>query len=194
MAGVPSPPPPRQWGIYNTDGTIALVAESCVSVEIQKEYYVPNYYLESDSAGAPSGFMSYDKVEEPGIDRVVLAQGVNDASRRTFLNALDAILASMLLYDVVTPEKSYLNRNVTRYSLKRSSRNGVSLIVAELVLTEIMLINSAQFSNTQTPSGAGTVTLGQPQVTAPTTAQQTAVNNSPDLTDPFSTGAAAGIP
>jgi len=169
-----------QWGIYNTDGTPALLADSCVSVEVTKEFRVSDYPVE------PGSFLSYDKVELPGTYRVQMSQGTNEQARATFLNALDTIISGVTLYNVNTPEKQYTSVTVDRYSYRRTAKNGVSLIVVELVLIQVRVVGQYSFSATSVkspPAAAPVASIGQ--VTGTATSQVALVSGSSDLTDPF---------
>lgn len=170
-------PTTRTWGLYLNNAP-AIVAESCVSMELRAEYVVADFQIESGA------FNSYDKVWRPNIIRMRLAQGESDQARQTFLDSLEAIITDTQLYDAVTPEKTYTGVNVTRYEYRRTASEGTSLIVAELILTQILTGVTPQYSNVRTPSAADPVSTGTVQTQGLSSQQQSAVNASPDL-NPF---------
>ncbi|MFP3548821.1 hypothetical protein SB748_36135, partial [Rhizobium sp. SIMBA_035] len=78
------------------------------------------------------GFADYNKVQMPYNARVQLACGGSDTRRSAFLSSIEAAKQSTALYTVITPDATYENANVVSYDLRRTSKNGVTLIVAEL--------------------------------------------------------------
>ncbi len=174
----------KQWGLY-LNNQPAIVAESVVSFEIRQDYRIVEYPNESGA------FESYDKVWIPYIIHLKLAQGQSDLDRQTFLDSLESLADDTNLYDAVTPEKTYTNVNVQHYDYRRQSDNGVSLIVADLWLEQIIADVSPQFTSVKVPSAANPVSGGTVQTQAATTKQQSAVQASPDLTTPF---AVDGVP
>lgn len=170
-------PSARKWGLY-LNGVPALLADSCISTAFRQDYTV------SDAPQEPNAFQSYDKVQVPFDARIRMAQGGSDLDRQLFFVTLIAIAGSYDLYSVVTPEISYTNMNITHYEYERKSQNGVSLIVAELWLTQIRQTASATYSNVKSPAAANPVNTGTQQTVPLTSAQTTAVEASPDLVGP----------
>jgi hypothetical protein len=155
-----------KWGIYNKAGVRILTPDSVISFSFLNEYRISDYPVEL------GGFESYNKVATPFDARLVFTKGGTVADRKSFLDLLDAIIISLELFDVVTPEKAYINANIIRYDYERASRSGVSLLSVAIFLREIRaaaqttLSSSRQpFANTQAPSGCDSVTTGaqQPQ-------------------------------
>lgn len=163
--------PPR-WGLFNSDGSIALAPDSIISVDFKKDWKVPNYPQELGS------FESYNKVTMPFDARVRMTKGGTDAERSAFLDTVDAAADSLNLYGVVMPDVTYENANIVNYSFQRTSTNGVGLLTVDLWLLEIRQTATAAFSNTAAPSGADPVSTGNLQPQAPTTAQAAAATES----------------
>lgn len=136
-----------QWGIYDADNARVLDADSVLSVGFNAEYRIADFPIEQ------GGFESYDKVAMPYSARVVLTKGGSSADRREFLAKLEEVRADLNLYSVVTPERTYLNANITRISIDRSREQGANLITAEIVLQEIRQNATASFTASQ-PSAA----------------------------------------
>ena len=173
--------PAAPWGLY-LNGQPAIVAESCVSFEMRQDYVIANYPLESGA------FESYDKVWTPFIIRMRLTSPPGADARATFLAALETIAETTVLYDAVTPDLIYTDVNVAHKGYSRSADSGVSLIIAELWLQQILEDVSPQYTNVASPSAAAPTSSGSVQTQAPTPAQQTAVKASPDLTNPATVG------
>lgn len=142
-----------QWGVF-LDGKLAINADSVVSVEVKKEYHVPNYPQENGA------FQSYNKVQLPQDTRVRITKGGSQSDRVPFLATLDDIVASLDLYDIVTADNTYHNANITRYEIRRTAESGVSMLTVDLIFTEIRNKATAQFISTATPSGAKAASTG----------------------------------
>jgi hypothetical protein len=166
-----------KWGVYPAGfvssgvlDTRALIPDSIVSFGYKKEWNVPKYPME---LGA---FQSYNKVTEPYDIRIrmsisnnsttfgissslkAIAGAVQTTTIDTFLAQLATMAASLDLYDVVTPDATYLNANITHYDYNRTATNGVGLLTVDVYLTEIRNTIAPAFANVVAPtsSAAGT--------------------------------------
>lgn len=108
-------------------------------VEYSKETRVSDFPLERGS------FASYNKVEQPANPSVTLCLTGSEKNRRTFLEAIDKATKSTDLYSVVTPEVTYVNYSVERYSYSRRSSKGATLLIVDISLREIRQV-SAQYT------------------------------------------------
>jgi len=99
-------------------------------------------------------FQSFNKVESPFDIRVTLTRGGSSANRTAFLDAILGLKKSLDLYDIVTPDKTYINVNLENYSYRRTSRSGKTLITAELFFKEIRITTSDSGYSPAAPSGA----------------------------------------
>lgn len=133
-----------RWGIFWQGGAPALVADSVASVDYSREYDVSSY---SQEQGA---FESYNKVQQPFESKVTL---LSSLTRQQLLNILEPTVASLALVSVVTPEVSYPSANLTRYSLRRTQRSGVSLISVDVHCKEIRVNATTSVGGTQRPIG-----------------------------------------
>lgn len=173
------------WGIY-LNGALAIEADSIVRVEIKASARVTTAPQEKGA------FQTFNKVQAPIESRVLMTKGGNESERAAFLDALETAKQSLNLYDIVMPEKSYLNANITGYSLQRSARQGVTLLTAEVMFEEIRQASAPVFTTTSgggaaTPAPAITspkvaatadpVNAGTKQPVAPTAAQASPVMN-----------------
>lgn len=147
----------NQWGIYTKAGAIAVEPDSIAAIGYDAEYRVADYPIEE------GGFETYDKVALPFQNRVVMTKGGTLEQRRAFLRSIDEIRSDLELYNVVTPEWTFLDVNVVRVGIDRSRENGAGLITVELQLQEIRQSVTASFSQTRDPASTDTVNVGSVQ-------------------------------
>ena len=138
---------PVQWGIF-LNGLPIIDADSVVSFEYKQEWTVSDFPLEQGA------FQSYDKVQVPFDVRVRYATGGSQVDRQSFLDSIQAIAGSLLLFDVVTPEAIYNSVNITHWDYRRTSTNGVGLLVVDIWCVEVRVTAVTAFSNTNQPAGA----------------------------------------
>lgn len=132
------------WGIFGQSGGLALRPDNITAFEFQREYRISDYPIEEGS------FESFNKVTLPYDIRVVMTKGGSLSDRKTFLDAVDAVVASLDLYTIVTPERAYVNANLVRQDYRREATSGVSLLMVELHAVEIRTKVSVQFSSSST--------------------------------------------
>lgn len=154
----------NQWGIYTVAGALALDPDTIAAVGYDAEYRVAEYPIEE------GGFESYDKVALPFQNRVIMSKGGTLEQRRAFLKAVEELRGDLELYNVVTPEWTYLNVNIVRVGIDRSREQGAGLITVELQLQEIRQNASASFSQTRDPASADPASNGSVQPKATTSA------------------------
>ena len=142
-----------QWGIY-LDGAPAFDFNSVVDFTYKQEWTISDYPVEE------GGFQSYDTVQLPFDIKVRIASGGSEMERQALLDAVDAAANTLDLYDVVTPEKIYSSCNIMHYDYKRTSTNGVGMIIIDIWFVEIRVTATAALSNTQNPTNAGTQSNG----------------------------------
>ena len=117
-------------------------------VDFQKETQVVSAPIERGS------FASYNKVEAPSSPVVTLALSGWESDRKEFLDTLELHCASMQLFDIVTPEKVYINHAIERYRYRREARQGAQLLMVELMLKEIRQVSSRFSKSAGTPKQA----------------------------------------
>lgn len=142
-----------QWGIFTVGGAKALEPDSIMSIGFDAESRIADFPVEE------GGFESYDKVALPFQSRVVMTKGGSVSDRRDFLSALEDMRTDLELYNVVTPERTYLNANISRVSSERNREQGANLITVEIVLQEIRQNVTTTFTASQ-PSAASTTSNG----------------------------------
>lgn len=176
------------WGIYS-GGINVITADIVTGFEYQWESTLANYPVESGR------LETYDSVIQPYEAKVRFSSGIDSANRSNLLASIEAIAGDLQTYDVVTPEKVYLNANVTRYSYQRTNESGVGLLTVDVYLQEVRIATSSDgMSNTAQPSGADPTNLGTVQAEPATNAQITAAGGTPITTpQPSLVGGVGGI-
>jgi hypothetical protein len=158
----------QQWGIF-LDGVPVIIADSVQTFDFKTDRRISNYPVEQ------GGFESYNKVSLPYDVRVRYATGGSAADRANLIDSVEAIIDSLDLFDVVTPEKVYTSANPVHYDYRRTNVNGVGLLQIDIFLEEIRVTASQSFSNTKSPTGAAPVAGGNVLPQAPTQNQVTQI-------------------
>lgn len=170
-----------RWGIFDANGnsifgdsTTGILAAltsaaglgtvvSTNAVEYSKEVRSSDFPVERGS------FANYNKVESPGTPSVTMAITGSESDRSAFLLAIDTACKSTELFDVVTPEVTYVGYSIDRYNYQRRAQRGATLLIVELVLKEVRQV-SAQYTQAAAPkqaSAAAPVDNGKVQAQAP---------------------------
>lgn len=148
---------PPQWGIFDQGGNpiiavgdASMVAVDAVGgVDYSRDYRISTYPQEQGA------FASYNKVQVPF--RAVLTFFIS-TTRFEFLSSVEQAVATLDLYVVATPEWSYPNANLTHYSYRRDSRNGVTLIRVDVWAEEVRVVSVS-------PGAQGQINQGNTQST-----------------------------
>lgn len=144
-----------KWAIIDQTGSIALKPDSFVSFEYKNERKIPNYPIEEGS------FESYNKIALPFDCRLIVScSGNGQMSKGQFLETIQQMLDSLDLFTISTPNYDYTNCNLIHVDYRRESRQGVSLILAQLWFQEIRIAQQPSAPTAQ-PSGAATNSFGQ---------------------------------
>lgn len=159
-----------RWGIFDSDGnqlgidpagTASILAQlgsaaeslltgqsdavlSTFRFDFVRETRVSNFQVEG------GGFANYNKVILPAAPQVTLILEGSESDRTNFLNAIDDACQSTDLFNVVTPEVTYVDYNLTRYSYRRTASQGATLLMVEVSMEEIRQV-SATFAVVATP-------------------------------------------
>jgi hypothetical protein len=153
------------WGVFDSSGAPVAIADSFVDMDFTSDSKVSNYPQEQGA------FQSYNKVMVPYESKVTLACGGDDTRRTQFLAAIDDAQNSTNLYRIITPNDTRVNANILRYSYRRQTRNGATLLLVELAIEEIRLSAQTQFANVQNPASSDPISVGQVQALPPSAAQ-----------------------
>ena len=143
---------PNTWGVF-LDGIPVLSYDAQVSFDYMQEWKISTYPVEQ------GGFQSYDKVQTPSIIRCRFVAGASVLNRQAMLDSIDLQMSTTLTYDIVTPEKVYLDYNFQRREYDKAAANA-GLVVIDLYFTEIIQTATAQFQNVLDQTTAGQVGLG----------------------------------
>jgi hypothetical protein len=137
---------------------------SFVEFEVRQDWAIATYPIEGGL------FQTYDKVELPFDVRLRIASGGNAAQRLAFLGQVRAMAQDTVnLYDVVTPDQAYYGLSVNHFDFRRTSANGVTLIVVDVYFQQVRATSLTQaFANAATPVVAGQQGTGTVTATAPT--------------------------
>jgi hypothetical protein len=177
---------PSLWGIYSQFG-IPIIASalsplsnlilggavlnfSVIDFEYKQDWSISTYQVEQ------GGFQSYDKVQMPFDVRMRVAAGGSVSNRTSLLTLVQSIANTAALYNVVTPEEVYLSCNVSHFDYKRTSINGLGVLIVDIWLLEVRVTSNSIFSNTASPTDTGQSSTGNVQaVPFLTPAQQASI-------------------
>jgi len=142
------------YSLVDKDGNNVLKWDSCVS------FTYDNSYTISDAPQEEGAFISYNKVSSPFI---IKTRGTSlDANdRKTFVEQADTILASLEIYDFITPERVYRNCNVVAITHAKTAQSSYSIAAIDFIIHEVVLNNLTRTDETATPSGAKRKSTGQ---------------------------------
>ncbi|MDR0479537.1 MAG: hypothetical protein LBH31_07015 [Burkholderiaceae bacterium] len=173
-ADLPSDAPLEQWGIFDASGNLAIAPDTIVGTDFRAEVKVADYPIEQGAFG------SYNKVQTPFDLRLTMAYSSNATGREVFINTLDTLLKSPLLYTAITPEGAWENITIEHYDYRRDARSGVQMLTVDVWAREVRLIPGTSYAQ---QSGLDQTQNGQTQQTlqsAGTTPLDPANTRSPD--------------
>ncbi|AHK72195.1 hypothetical protein AD931_02375 [Gluconobacter oxydans] len=182
----------KQWGIFGSGNTQLLTSGRVMGIEYENSYTVSDAPLEGGA------FASYNKVKmsysarvimvcdgtETGSDGIIsaittlipnLTGTTGNHVRSSFISTLEALVADTNLYSGVTPEFTATNANIIGYRWRRESSQGVTMLMAEIMIRQIRSTGTAAYTNTSQPQGAQTVQNGTVQTTTPSLPVQTSL-------------------
>lgn len=141
---------------------LAPATASTIEFEFAQDWSLPTYPQEQGA------FQAYNKVTLPFDVKIRLACNGSAAERQAFFQNCLAIANSTSLFDVVTPELTFVSQNVSHMAiLPRDAKRGVSLVQVELYFQQIPVVASTTFQNTAQPGDAGTFASGNQQGQTP---------------------------
>ena len=168
------------WGVFDQTGKQVITPDSVRVFDYRAEWDVARFPVQGGA------FADYNKVTHPFENSVVLFKAGTQADRTAFLNQCQTVAASLNLYNILTPEKQYLNVNATRMELSRKETGGAYSVAVELFFQQIQQVN-AQYSTTGTqdtstadasaPSAVPPVNQGNVQAQPPSAQTATTVAN-----------------
>ena len=163
------------WGVFDSDNNQAIIADSVQEFGYRQEYRISSYQVQAGQ------FASYNKVIVPFETSIMLTKGGSVTERSTFLQQCAAVVASLNLYTVRTPEQSYPGVNCTRFELSRRGAGAATFFDVELFFTQVIEVQSqysstsaTDLSNASVPSAVPPLNNGVVSPSVPTTAVQSA--------------------
>lgn len=120
----------------------AITVDSIMDFDYRNEYDISDFFIQDGA------FASYNKVANPFENSVRLIRTGTVADRSEFLDQIDTVLASLDLYQIITPERTYSNVNAYRVGVVRKGASGAyQLTEVDLYFREIRSV-TAQYSTT----------------------------------------------
>jgi hypothetical protein len=128
------------WGVFNSKGERVVSADNISEFSYSNEYNVSDYPIQDGD------FFSYNKVANPFETSLRFTKGGTKAERRTFLAEIEAVLSSLQLYSIITPERTYTNCNMLRHEVTRRGAKGAYFLTeVDVFFREIRSV-TAQYS------------------------------------------------
>ena len=138
MQLVPITPPYRQtWGIFTTD-----TFEPVFDFDTMVDFKFADVSKVSSFPTEQGAFASYNKVVEAYQPKVKIAVGGQDRMNR-LMDALQSELRTTNLYNVVTPEYTYMNVTLEKYDYNRSQKAGRNLLQVEITFMQVIQVAPA---------------------------------------------------
>lgn len=190
----------QQWGVF-LNGDPVVIADNVLSMEYSQDFKISNYPVEGGS------FSSYNKVQMPAEVRFRFSTGGSSSDRSDMLNSIATVIGDTNLYDVVTPDASYVNFNFVHQNYRRTAQEGAGLLSVDVKVEEVrsasLIVSSTgtatnpgdstttsaagsgtEFDNRfsgingpQSPSAAPQINGGSVQPVTPTAPEVTQFNN-----------------
>jgi hypothetical protein len=137
---------PPLWGVFMS-GVPVVLADTVTEMGYKQDWAIADYPVER------GGFESYDKVNTPFAVHMQFVSGGTEERRQALLDSIAAIGDTLTLFDVVTPEAVYIGVNLQSYNYRRATRNGLGLMIVNVVFLEIREEGVTDFKNAKSPSG-----------------------------------------
>jgi len=110
----------------------------------------------SDFPVARGQFATYNKVNLPATPVITLAMTGSKTDMSLFLETIDKACKSIDLYDIVTPDKIYIDHSIERYNYSRRAEKGATLLTVEIFLKEVKQVDILiSDTNVVSPKDAG---------------------------------------
>lgn len=177
---------PSVWGVFDQSGNAVLQPESILGFDNSNEWSVSAFPIQGGQIA------TYNKVLQPFEVSMRMRVTGTVSERNAFLIALAAIAGDTNLYNVITPEWTYSNVNITRYANPRPSADHAYTLDVDVFFIQVVPV-AAQYSTTQTNSTNISPYIALPNAQDPTAqpnVNQGTVNPQPV---PAQTSSAAGV-
>lgn len=151
------------WGVFDGTGQQVLSPDSIMDFNYRSEFRVSDYPVQAGQ------FANYNKVTVPYEIPIRMVKGSSLDERTAFVTNCEFVVASLDLYTVITPERTYVGVNPTRLEISRRETAGAFFIEAEMFFRQIQQVTpqysstvsaAANTSNAQLPSAQPVTSLG----------------------------------
>lgn len=144
-----SPSKQLVWGVFDQDGNAVIQPDSYQGFDNQNRWKISQFPIQDGD------FQSYNKVVIPRTITLKLTQGGSLQQRSTLLAAIQAISADTNLYNIISPEGTYLNFNCEGSTLRRMGRDGAYFFAdLDVHFTNIKQATSVYSATTANTAGA----------------------------------------
>ena len=152
------------WGVFSQPQSSAQSPEQVVNPDSIREFSTRSEWRISNFPVQQGSFM----VKGGSIDE-----------RQQFESEIDALAASIALYTIITPEKSYLNCNVSRFEKTRRGARDAFFTVVDLFFVQIIQVNAtySTTANASVPNALPNASLGTVVPQPVTQASQNILNS-----------------
>jgi hypothetical protein len=130
------------WGIFDQNNNRVVTPDSVLNFDNRNEWRISDYAVQA------GGFAPFNKVFIPFEVSVRLSKGGSLSDRSAFLQQIDAIAGDTNFYNVLTPEKTYMNVNITRYEVTRRGKEGAYFLSEVDIYFRQVNQQTAQYSST----------------------------------------------
>ena len=158
-----------QWGIY-LNGAPVITYDNQISFGYKQDWKISTYPIEQGS------FQTYDKVQTPAEIRCRFSAGGSVINRQQMLASIDAVMSDTNLYDIVTPEKTYLNYNFMHRDYDRKAESA-GMVVIDIFLMEVIETATAQSQNTASSTNTDKQSTGTVTAQTPSSAVQQKISS-----------------
>ena len=157
------------WGIF-LESELLIEPDSILALDYHREWTVADFPMEKGA------FNSYDKVAKPFDVRLRMTKGGNESTRGAFIRDIETLGESLVLVDVVSPDRTYLGVTITSIGYTQAATNGVGLITFDIALRQVRETASSAMSSdvVQDPGSADSKNGGTVQAKAAPAAVQAA--------------------
>ena len=130
------------WGVFDTNNKPVLSPDSILGFSYRKRMPVADFPV------VDGGFADYNKVNTPFEIQVRLSKGSRSIDRANLLKQIKALLASVQLYKIVTPEQTFTNCNLEDFDMNRNGGED-AYFLKDTTLTFVEILQAtAQYTNT----------------------------------------------
>lgn len=151
------------WGIFTPAGVKVVNPDNVYAFDNRAEW------RESDYTVQRGAFAAYNKVIVPEEVSVRMTKGGTLAQRTAFLKSIDQIKGDTNLYNILSPEKTYVGYNIIRVELMRRSSEGAYFLEVDVFLRQVnqqdpqYSTTAANTANAKNPAALPAVNQGNVQ-------------------------------